>query len=217
MHIVSINIGQRRRLEGRSFQGDTGIFKEPVAVPVTVGTLGLEGDVIVDGRHHGGPDQAVYLYRLEDYEWWSAELGRPLAPGTFGENLTVAGLEAPGLPIGTRLQFERVELEVSAPRIPCATLATRMDDPAFAKRFMRAERPGLYCRVLTGGALRPGEPFAALAPDGAPLTTIDLFRACHRKLESRELEGFLAVPIDERTRRDFQRQLDELERLPREA
>ena len=44
---------------------------------------------IASKKHHGGPDQAVYVYGEHDYAWWSEQLGRPLEPGTFGENLTV--------------------------------------------------------------------------------------------------------------------------------
>lgn len=212
MRIVSINIGCRRRLEERSFQGETGIFKEPVSGSVATGEAGLEGDAIVDTRHHGGPDQAIYLYRQEDYDWWSEQLQRPLAPGTFGDNLTVSGLPAPGLVIGSRLTFTSVVLEVSAPRIPCNTLAARMGDAAFIKRFMAAERPGVYCRVLSTGDLRPGEAFSLAGAAGPGITTVDLFRGTQRRLSAAELREFLAVPIDARTRAKFESKLNQLER-----
>lgn len=208
MEIVSVNVGSRRRLEGRSFNGETGIFKEPMTRPVRVGELGLEGDEIVDSRHHGGPDQAVYVYRQEDYDWWSAELDQALAPGTFGENLTVLGLPEPGVAIGSRLRFDAVVLEVSAPRIPCNTLATRMNDTGFVKRFMQAGRPGFYCRVVTGGELASGERFHLEDYDGGkPVTTTEMFRDWHRRLEPREIRRYLAVPIDLRSRSYLEDQL----------
>ncbi len=205
--VVSINVGRRRRLEARGFRGETGIFKESVAGPVAVGPLGLDGDVVVDGRHHGGLDQAVYLYRQEDYDWWSSELGRPVAPGTFGDNLTVAGLPDPGLVIGTRLELPELQLEVSAPRIPCNTLAARMGDSSFVKRFLRAERPGFYCRVIEVGRVSVGDAFALKDNPETPLTTLDLFRAVQRSLDAAELRAFLDVPIDGRTRREFESKL----------
>lgn len=211
MYIVSINVGGRRRLDGRSFQGDTGIFKESVAGAVRIGELGLDTDVIVDTRHHGGADQAVYLYRQEDYDWWSAQLDRPLAPGTFGDNLTLAGLPSPALAIGARLEFSTVVLEVSAPRIPCNTLASRMEDTGFVKQFMAAERPGAYCRVVVPGRVEPGEAFTLHEPAEPGLTTIDLFRGVQRKLASAELRQFLALPIDARTRDKFEDKLRQLE------
>ncbi|HEX7037552.1 MAG TPA: MOSC domain-containing protein [Pseudomonadales bacterium] len=209
MEIVSINVGARRRLQGRSFDGETGIFKTPVP-RAEVGELGLAGDVIVDTKHHGGVDQAVYLYRREDYEWWAGELGRPLDPGTFGENLTVAGLPDPGLAIGSRLRFETVVLEVTAPRIPCNTLAARMGDPGFVKRFMQAGRPGIYLRVRTPGRLTVGERFALEPYPGPQVTTVEMFRDWHKKLGRPELERYLAVPIDFRSRRYLEQKLGEL-------
>jgi MOSC domain-containing protein YiiM len=211
VRIVSINVGRRRRLEDRCFQGETGIFKEPVTGSVAVGESGLNGDAVVDSRHHGGPDQALYLYRQEDYDWWSAQLRRQLAPGTFGDNVTVSGLPSPGLVIGSRLVFTSVVLEVSAPRIPCNTLAARMGDTGFVKRFMAAERPGVYCRVLSGGHLEAGEAFSVTDAAGHSLTTIDLFHGTQRRLSKAELRAFLAVPIDARTRAKFESKLRPLE------
>jgi MOSC domain-containing protein YiiM len=209
VQIISVNIGDRRRLEGRSFNGETGIFKEAVDGPVRVDELGLAFDTIVDTRHHGGADQAVYLYRQEDYDWWSRELGRPLTPGTFGDNLTVSGLSAPGIAIGSRLELETVVLEATAPRIPCNTLATRMGDSAFVKRFMQAERPGVYCRVVTPGEVRAGERFAVRDYPGEPVTTVEMFRARHRKLSDAEIRRFLRVPIDLRSRSYLEQKLEQ--------
>ena len=78
-------------------------------------------------------------------------MGREIAPGTFGENLTISDLETAGLAIGDRIQVGDVCLEVTAPRIPCGTFAARMGDPGFVARFRIAERPGAYCRVIREG------------------------------------------------------------------
>ena len=77
--------------------------------------MNLVGDDQADRRVHGGPDKAVYAYAVEDYEWWSRELGREMAPGTFGENLTVEGIDLGALVIGTRWLVGSTELEVSQP------------------------------------------------------------------------------------------------------
>ena len=116
-------------------------------------------------------------------------------------------MPSPGLPIGARLQFDTVILEVTAPRIPCNTLETRMGEPDFIKAFIRAERPGLYCRVIREGNIETGQGFALDTSTGVELTTVDLFRASYRKLRRDELEEFLAAPIDIRSRRAFEKQL----------
>jgi len=210
MHVTSINLGRPRHLSGRSFSGETGIFKSSVTGPVPVGTLGLAGDAVLNERHHGGPAQALYLYRQEDYDWWSTRLGQTLTPGTFGENLTVSGLPGPDLAIGTRLVFDEVMLEVTAPRIPCNTLAQRMNDPKFAKAFVRAERPGFYCRVCTPGVLHVDGQFSLDDGAASDVTVLALFRAAGRTLAREELEWFLAAPIDVRTRRKFEDRLSGL-------
>ncbi len=210
MQIESVNVGKARRFDGDNFKGSTGIFKIPTAEPVQIGELGLEGDAIIHTEHHGGPDQAVYLYRQEDYDWWSEMLGEAVDAGTFGENLTLSGLPAPDIAVGTRLHFNQVVLEVSAPRIPCNILAQRMGSPKFARQFVQAERPGLYCRVLEPGQVRVGETYSLDASQASDVSIVEMFRADSRKLSRAELERFLAAPIDIRTRTKWSEKLAQL-------
>jgi MOSC domain-containing protein YiiM len=176
MELFSINLGQARPIQNAKRVGKTGIYKRPVSEPVQITASGLTGDSICDIEHHGGVDQAVYVYGLPDYRWWSEALGRELAPGTFGENLTITELETAQVYIGDRLQIGSVILEVTYPRIPCVTLAVRMEDPAFAKRFRDAERPGLYCRVIKEGYVQVGDPVTLERYAGETLPAIELFR-----------------------------------------
>jgi len=163
MKILSINRGSQRTIVRNHTEQITGIYKEPVADPVEITPLGLAGDVIADPKHHGGPDQAVYIYGQLDYDWWSHSLGDRIKPGLFGENLTISGLESTTFNIGDRLTIGEVTLQVTAPRIPCAKFAARMGDPQFVKKFKAGERPGLYCR-----ALQPGQIGIGLAVTGEP-------------------------------------------------
>src|SRR4051794_25262045 len=133
------------------------IVKAPVEGPVAVRGVNLDGDDQADRRVHGGPEQAVYAYARESYEWWEGELGRVLEPGTFGENLTLSGIDVDGALIGERWAIGTAVLEVTAPRIPCVKLATRVGAPAFVKRFGQARRPGAYLRIAQEGELRAGD------------------------------------------------------------
>ncbi len=36
---------------------------------------GLVGDAILNRKHHGGVDQAVYIEGSIDLDWWQTELG----------------------------------------------------------------------------------------------------------------------------------------------
>ena len=158
MEVISVNVGGLRPLVVSGRERLTGIFKEPVEGPVAVGPLGLEGDVQADKRVHGGEEQAVYAYAIEDVEWWESELGRELGPGFFGENLTLRGLDVNALRPGDRLTAGAVTLEVTKPRQPCQKLATKVGDMKFVKRFAKAGRPGMYFRVVEPGEVAAGDP-----------------------------------------------------------
>jgi MOSC domain-containing protein YiiM len=160
--ILSVNLADVRTIERRGRPVRTGIWKLPAEGPVHAGPEGLAADVQADRRVHGGPDQAVYAYAREDTDWWEGELGRPLAAGTFGENLTVSGMDVTGALVGERWRAGSALLEVSAPRIPCWKLGVRMGDPRFVKRFGAALRPGAYLRVLEAGEIAAGDPLELL-------------------------------------------------------
>src|SRR5436309_13175414 len=93
MNLISVNLGQERILQYRDHVERTGIFKFPADQPVKITKLGLEGDVILSKKHHGGLDQAIYAYGGSDYAWWAKELGKEISPGTLGDNLTISDLE----------------------------------------------------------------------------------------------------------------------------
>lgn len=208
MRLISVNLGQERTLYRKDRTEQTGIFKFGTSAPVKVTHLGLEGDVIISKKHHGGPDQAVYAYGEADYEWWSKELGQKMEPGTFGENLTISDLESATFNIGDYLHMDEVTLQVTAPRIPCSTFATRMGDPMWVKKFRRAERPGLYCRVIREGSVRVGEPVSVENYTGETISILQMYRDYYEKDKSREtLLQHLHAPIAIRARRDLEKEL----------
>lgn len=159
----------------------TGIDKRSFAGEVWLGEHGVAGDSVCDRRVHGGPDQAVYAYDAADTAWWqqelAAELPFELAPGSFGENLTTVGLPVSQAVIGERWQVGGAVLEVSRPRIPCATFAAFWQVDKLVKRFTAAVRPGAYLRVLVAGGVRAGQPIRVLSRPDHGLTIADTFRA----------------------------------------
>ena len=217
MHLSSVNLARApSRLEVGGRLTSTGIDKRPTDQPVAIGPLGLAGDTIWSKKHHGGPDQAVYVYGEDDYAWWATELGRPLAPGTFGENLTVAGLATASAVVGDRLRIrDAVVLEVTCGRTPCGTLTAHMGIRAFPRRFRAAGRLGLYCRVIAGGDVRRGDA-VRYEPTADPLMSILEFEEMFVTGDpSRDqLERALAAPICERGRRDHEAQLAAMLRSP---
>lgn len=196
MEVVSINIAQTKRMLMAEAEVASGILKAPVPGPVKVGKLGLEGDYIADKRYHGGLDQAVYLYSADDYGWWTTELGHAILPGTFGDNITLAGLDSSACLIGDRLQIGELELELSGPRLPCAKLAARMRDSDFVKKFFAARRPGVYARVIKAGEINIGDRANLQKADADHAAVMDVFEQWHSKEKSLTLiNKILASPV----------------------
>jgi MOSC domain-containing protein YiiM len=211
MKLISINLGQERTLVGKKRAWQTGIFKVPVTRPVRVSVDGLPEDVICDRKNHGGHDQALSVYGTPDYEWWADQLRQALTPGTFGENLTIEGLESAHCRIGDSLVVGEVILQITSPRIPCNTLATRMKDPYFVKLFRRAERPGLYCRVIREGWLHLGDPVRLDPYLGETVSVLEMFRDYYVPvLDEASLRRYLAAPICARARADKEGQWQKL-------
>jgi MOSC domain-containing protein YiiM len=141
--------------------GVTAIDKQPVEGPVRVRRLGVYGDIQADRANHGGEDKAVYAYSEDDAALWARELGRPIPPGLFGENLRVEGITASNAIIGERWRFASgAVLEVTMPRVPCATFARRMGEDGWVAWFTRAGLSGAYLRVVTPGDIEAGAQFS---------------------------------------------------------
>jgi MOSC domain-containing protein YiiM len=207
MRLESVNRSRPRTLTLLGRERVTGIAKEPTTGPVTVGPDGLDGDGVGNPTDHGGVDQALYLYGLDEYRWWAGEAGLDVVPGLFGENLTVSELASASVEVGDRLAVGPVVLEVTAPRIACATLSGRVGDGGFAARFAEARRPGAYARVLTGGPLQAGADIVATA-GGSGVTLLDCVAAYYDPATpSAEVERLLASPLASRFRTMLERRL----------
>ena len=207
MKVDSVNAGRLEQMTIGARIVPTGIRKEPVGRGFA-GALGLAGDVVADEENHGGPDQALYLYSSEDYAWWADELGGVPEPGTFGENLTLSSFGAEPVRIGDRFRAGAVLVEVTAPRIPCSVFATRMEEPAWVKRFAAARRPGLYVRVLEPGEVAEGDPVERLGGGEEHPTVVELMDVWYDDAPAPALlERLLASPLAIRARENVERML----------
>ncbi len=154
----------------------SGIDKRPVEGRVAVHPLGLDGDVQVNRKHHGGEGQAVYAYAQEDADFWIAELERPLPPGRFGENLRTSGLDLRNAVLGERWRIGTALFEVTAWRTPCANFARFWGVPDLVKRFAAHGATGAYLRVLETGEIGAGDAVEVVARPDHGITVETGFR-----------------------------------------
>lgn len=192
MKLLTVNVGRPTPSEHTGAEGGTGIDKRPVDGPVAVaapgpagvGGSGLAGDAVVNLRHHGGDDQAVYAYAREDLDDWERVLGRELPNGSFGENLTTSGVELTGARIGERWRVgPRLLMEVSCPRIPCRTFQGWLGERGWMKRFTQAAVPGAYLRVIEPGEIRAGDRVERVHRPDHEVTIELMFRALTTRRE----------------------------------
>jgi MOSC domain-containing protein YiiM len=132
-----------------------------LAVPrARVTRAGVEGDRQRNLKVHGGPDRAVCIYSLETIEALRNE-GHSIAPGSAGENFTIAGLEWKHITPGMVLHVgDAVRLEVLSYTAPCDHNACWFNDGDFS-RISQKKYPGwsrVYARVLSEGVVKQGDP-----------------------------------------------------------
>ena len=126
---------------------EKGVRKRPVEVVSVVPEHGIEGDA-----HAGATHRQMSLLAEESIEKMRAS-GLELAPGDFAENITTRGIDLPGLPVGTRLNINAVELEVSQIGKECHAACEIRE--IVGDCIM--PREGIFARVISGGKIRPGD------------------------------------------------------------
>jgi MOSC domain-containing protein YiiM len=190
--VLSVNVGIVREFEYSGRPAKSAIWKSPVVGRITARGVNLAGDDQADRKAHGGPDKAVYAYAVEDARWWEQEIGRSLAYGEFGENLTTEGIEVNDALIGERWEIGTTVLEVSEPRVPCWRLGVRMNDKRFPRRFTEALRPGAYLRIVVEGEVGAGDEIRVVERPDHDFTIRDVFRIYTR--DRHEVGRLLVVP-----------------------
>ena len=188
--IRSVNVGRPRGgIEPRG--RDTAIDKRPVASvevrdpgPKRGGLgSGVIGDEVVSRKHHGGTHQAVFAVAREELDWWGEALGRDLPDGRFGENLTRVGLDVVAAVVGERWRVGSALLEVSGPRVPCATFGAWMGERGWVRRFTERGRTGAYLAVVEPGTISVGDEVEVVARPSRGLTVPEVFRGLTGDLE----------------------------------
>ena len=105
----------------RPFNGAemSAIDKRPLPGPAMIRSFGIEGDMVADTVHHGGPDMAVHHYPRDHYAGWDAWLGGHdmlERPAAFGENIVAQGITESDVCIGDRFRLGSALLEISQPQ-----------------------------------------------------------------------------------------------------
>lgn len=142
--------------------------------------LGVEGDAhngtTVKHRSHVRRDptkpnlRQVHLIHSELHAELAEKGFEGVQPGQMGENVTTAGVDLLGLPVGTKLHLgDEAVVEVTGLRNPCAQLdgiqpglmKATLDRDADGELVMKS---GIMGVVLAEGKVRPGDPIGVELP-----------------------------------------------------
>lgn len=116
---------------------------------------------IEDDAHAGKWHRQVSLLGYEQIEAFKA-LGAGVADGSFGENIIVEGFDLKSLPVGARLRCGEALLELTQIGKQChahCAIYHKMGDCIMP-------REGVFCRVLEGGRVAPGDAVDLVASEG---------------------------------------------------
>ena len=143
MRIVAVSTSEKK--------GEKKINKEEVVLEVGHGVI---GDVHADGTH-----RQLSLLGIESIRKMQ-EKGADVHPGDFAENITTEGVCLYTLPIGTKfIAGNGIELELTQIGKQChsgCAITQQVGSCVMPKE-------GIFCRILKGGVLRPGDSFRVLS------------------------------------------------------
>jgi ferredoxin-NADP reductase/MOSC domain-containing protein YiiM/ferredoxin len=173
--LLSVNVGLPRDIAWKGRTVHTAIWKDPVPGRCCVDRLNLDGDGQGDLAGHGGEQRAVYVYQIESYRYWQAQLKRTgFVYGQFGENFTVEGLTHDAVCIGDRYRIGSALFEVTQPRVTCYRVGIRMNEPRMPALLTSSGRPGFYLRVLQPGEVGAGDDIVKEAQATERMTVADI-------------------------------------------
>ncbi|MGQ9681478.1 MAG: MOSC domain-containing protein [Anaerolineae bacterium] len=123
----------------------------------------VEGHGLLGDAHAGQSSREVSLLALESIERANRQHGVGAGPGSFAENLTIAGLDLRSLRVGDRLLVGPALLEV-------VQIGKPPEEPATYryKGLAILAREGVFCRVLEGGRVAGGDAIQVIRCDERP-------------------------------------------------
>ena len=194
--LLSLNVGLPRDIPWQGKTVHTGIWKAPVPGRRMARRLNLDGDGQGDLAGHGGEHRAVFVYQIDSYRYWQAQLRRDnFSYGQFGENFTVDGLPDAEVCIGDRYRIGSALFEVTQPRVTCYRLGIRMNEPRMPALVVAHHRPGFYFRVLEEGEVEAGDEIVKIVAGPERMTVADIDALLYLPGRDRNgLERALRIP-----------------------
>lgn len=154
--LIAVSSGRKSSISHGARTVETAFVKTPIDGPVSISTLGIDGDEHVY-EHHGGPDMALLLYPVEHYSYWREHGLELQEAGAMAENFTTEGVKETDVAIGDFLTVGSVVLQVAQPRSPCFKLAARFTRKSLPVEMQTTGYTGYLVRVIEPGVCEAGD------------------------------------------------------------
>ncbi|CDQ20475.1 MOSC domain-containing protein YiiM [Halobacillus karajensis] len=207
--LLSLNVGRPETYETGKGALKSAYRKTPVDSFSYLSFLNFEGDEQADKKNHGGRDKAVCLYPAQHYRHWETYYEREFSFPSFGENLTVEGIDERDIHIGDIFQLGEAVLQVSEPRKPCYIIARTHGIDDFPARVMEKGYTGFYLRVLSEGKVDSENYMKLVETHPNQVTVADVNEVRYHDRENREkIKRILAVePLAEGLKQSLKKRL----------
>ncbi|WP_101846116.1 MOSC domain-containing protein [Halobacillus sp. Marseille-P3879] len=172
--LLSLNVGKPEVYETDKGELESAYRKKSVSGPVYLSRLNFQGDEQADKKNHGGIDQAVCLYPARHYRYFEEVYGRSFSFPSFGENITVEGIDEQTTNIGDIFSIGQAEVQVTKPRKPCYIIARTHSIDDFPKRVQKTGFTGFYLRVVKEGFVQAGDGMVLTKRDPHGVTVADV-------------------------------------------
>ncbi len=174
--VLSVNIGQKKILTFNKKTIETGIFKYTVNSNIHLKKQGVKNDNVIDKKHHGGSEKAVYAFCKNHYGYFQKLYPNlDFRNGMFGENLTVSNLFETEVYIGDVFKIGNAIIQVSQPRYPCYKLGLVFNNQKIVKQFLNTTFTGFYFRVMQEGTISKGDEIQLIKKAENSMTLAEVF------------------------------------------
>jgi molybdopterin adenylyltransferase len=135
--VIAVNVSDKK-----------GIVKTPVS------EIEINESGIIDDAHSGNWHRQISLLDMHSIIRFQKELGREINHGEFAENITTDGFILYKMNLMDRFKINDVELELTQIGKECHGGGCAIYN-AVGKCVMPKE--GIFCRVISGGKIKPGD------------------------------------------------------------
>jgi len=192
MEIKSLNIGLPKTQIFRQKQYKTAIDKKPIEKG-WLSKKGFANDGVANTAFHGGEDRAVCFYVFEHYQEWEKEFNRELSLPSFGENITVSGMDEKSICIGDVYRIGDAIVQITQGRIPCATISQHNNVDVFLQRIIETCKTGYFARVLEEGMITNKSTIKLLEQHPLNVSVHFTIETFFHRLEKERIEKILQV------------------------